>query len=145
MDKVEIYTDGSCLKNPGQGGWAALIKYQGKEKVFTGGDKETTNNRMELMGPIVALEKINSLGKKLNVEIFSDSQYVIKGMSEWMSGWQRSGKINKPDFKNADLWKRLYSASLEQSIQWTWVRGHAGHPENERVDVLANTAARNFK
>lgn len=143
---LTIYTDGSCLKNPGPGGWGALLisNHNGKlvEKEISGSENNTTNNRMELLAVIRALL---ILKKPCNLEIISDSQYVIKGMSEWMKGWIKSGKLYSADFKNNDLWQLLNQASSTHKIKWTWVRGHSGHPENERADVLATTAAHALK
>jgi len=133
--RVEIWTDGSCLGNPGPGGYAAVLRYGPHERVLTGGEPETTNNRMELMAAIVALE---SLTRPVQVMLHSDSSYVVKGMSEWIEGWKRKGwkKV-----KNRDLWERLDRAAASHWIEWVWVRGHAGDPMNERVDRLAQAAA----
>jgi ribonuclease HI len=139
MDKVEIFTDGACRGNPGPGGWGALLRYGGHEKELYGAEKETTNNRMELMAAIRALE---TLKRKCRVDLTTDSQYVRKGITEWMTNWKRNGwktAARKP-VKNADLWQRLDEAAALHEVHWHWVKGHSGHDENERVDVLANRA-----
>jgi len=136
---VEIFTDGACRGNPGPGGWGALLRYQGKEKNLYGAEPETTNNRMELMAAIQALE---SLKRPCDVSLTTDSQYVRKGITEWLAGWKkRSWKTaaRKP-VKNADLWRRLDSVAAKHQVQWHWVRGHSGHTENEIADRLANRA-----
>ena len=134
---VVIYTDGACSGNPGPGGWGAILLYGDKRKEMKGGELATTNNRMELMAAIQALE---ALTKPCKVELHTDSQYVQKGIHEWIHSWKRRGWMtaDKKPVKNADLWKRLDSAAAQHSIKWHWVRGHNGHPENERADVLAN-------
>ncbi|GMR20176.1 MAG: ribonuclease HI [Gammaproteobacteria bacterium] len=135
--RVHIYTDGACRGNPGPGGWGALLRYGDTEKELYGGERETTNNRMELMAAIQALE---SLTRPCNVVLTTDSTYVMKGISEWLVNWKRNGwktAARKP-VKNADLWQRLEAATHEHEIQWDWVKGHSGHPENERADQLAN-------
>ena len=134
---VEIYSDGACRGNPGPGGWGVLLRTQGHEKELYGGEAETTNNRMELMAAISGLE---ALKRPCAVVITTDSQYVMKGITEWMATWKRRGwktSANKP-VKNVDLWQRLDSALAPHQVQWHWVRGHTGHPENERADALAN-------
>ncbi len=135
MGVVKIWTDGSCLGNPGRGGWAAVLQYGEHSKELVGGEPETTNNRMELMAAIVALE---TLGRPCRVTLTTDSQYVIKGITEWIDGWKRKGwkKI-----KNRELWERLDRAVEPHEIDWVWVRGHSGDPMNERVDQLAVAAA----
>ncbi|HHH36430.1 MAG TPA: ribonuclease HI [Gammaproteobacteria bacterium] len=136
---VEIYTDGACRGNPGPGGWGALLRYRGREKELYGAEAETTNNRMELTAAIRALE---SLKRPCHVRLTTDSEYVKKGISEWMANWKRRGwktAARKP-VKNADLWRRLDEAAARHRVEWHWVRGHAGHPENERADALANRA-----
>ena len=135
MKKVEIFTDGACSGNPGPGGWAALLRYGDVEKMLSGGEVNTTNNRMELMA---AIEALHALKTPCNVVLYTDSQYVQKGMTEWMPGWQR--KAFK-DVKNPDLWQRLLAVSQPHHVEWQWVRGHNGHPENERVDEAARIAA----
>lgn len=136
---VEIYTDGACSGNPGPGGWGALLRYGGTEKELSGGECETTNNRMELMGAIAALE---SLTKPSRVRLYTDSQYVQKGASEWLAGWVKKGwkTADKKPVKNADLWQRLQAAMAQHQVEFIWVRGHNGHPDNERVDRLAVAA-----
>jgi len=134
-----IYTDGACRGNPGPGGWGAILRHNGHEKTLYGAEPETTNNRMELMAAIRALE---SLKRPCRVRLTTDSQYVQKGITEWLSGWKRRGwkTAAKQPVKNVDLWKRLDAAVSEHDIHWEWVRGHSGHPENELADQLANRA-----
>lgn len=136
-DVVEIFTDGACRGNPGPGGWGALLRYKGKEKTLHGGEADTTNNRMELMAAIVALE---SLTRDCKVQLTTDSQYVRQGITEWIHGWKKRGWKNsqKKPVKNADLWRRLDEAATQHHVEWHWVKGHSGHPENERADALAN-------
>ena len=137
--RVDVFTDGACRGNPGPGGWGALLRYEGGEKVLSGFSPHTTNNRMELLAPIVALE---SLHEAHVVHITTDSQYVKKGMSEWIVQWKRRGwrtASNKP-VKNVDLWMRLEASAEPHQVVWHWVKGHAGHPENERADQLATAA-----
>jgi len=134
---VHIYSDGACKGNPGAGGWGALLISGGHRKEICGGEPDTTNNRMEMMAVIRALE---SLKRPSTVQVHTDSQYVQKGISEWMSGWKKRGwrtADGKP-VKNQDLWQELDALSRKHRIEWNWVRGHAGHPENERADALAN-------
>lgn len=134
---VEMFTDGACRGNPGPGGWGVVLRFQGKEKELFGGEALTTNNRMELMAAIQGLE---ALTKPCDVVLTTDSQYVMKGITEWMVGWKRKGwmtSARKP-VKNIDLWQRLDQALARHSVKWEWVRGHTGHIENERADVLAN-------
>ena len=141
QDAVEIFTDGACRGNPGPGGWGVLLRVgnAGKtiEKEMWGGEKETTNNRMELTAVIEAL---TALKRPVNAHIHTDSQYVIKGISEWIHGWKKNGwkTADKKPVKNADLWQKLDALRQAHVVKWTWVRGHAGHPENERADALAN-------
>jgi ribonuclease HI len=133
---VVIHTDGACSGNPGPGGWGAILEWSGQEKELCGGEPETTNNRMELMAAIQALE---ALKKPCKVELHTDSQYVMKGISEWIHGWKRKGwktADGKP-VKNDDLWRRLDAARLRHEVDWRWVKGHAGHVLNERADALA--------
>ena len=134
--KVVIHTDGACSGNPGPGGWGAVLQYGDTEKELTGGDLATTNNRMELMAAIAALE---ALTKPCKVELHTDSQYVMKGISEWIHNWKRRGwtTADKKPVKNDDLWKRLDTARLRHEVDWRWVKGHAGHDLNERADSLA--------
>lgn len=136
---VEIFTDGACRGNPGPGGWGALLRYQDKEKTLYGSEPVTTNNRMELMAAIQALE---SLKRPCEVSLTTDSQYVRKGITEWLAGWKKRAwktAARKP-VKNADLWRRLDNVAAKHQVQWHWVRGHSGHAENEIADTLANRA-----
>ena len=137
--EAEIYTDGACRGNPGRGGWGAVLRYKGHEKTLYGAEPLTTNNRMELMAAICALE---SLKRPCRVRLTTDSQYVQKGITEWMVNWKRNGwkTAAKKPVKNADLWLRLDTAISGHQIQWEWVKGHSGHPENELADELANKA-----
>jgi ribonuclease HI len=134
--QVVIHTDGACSGNPGPGGWGAVLHYGEKEKELWGGELQTTNNRMELMAAIQALEALN---KPCKVELHTDSTYVMKGISEWIHGWKRRGWLtaDKKPVKNDDLWKRLDHARLRHQVDWRWVKGHAGHEYNERADLLA--------
>jgi ribonuclease HI len=136
-EHVEIFTDGACRGNPGPGGWGALLRVGGVEKELWGGETGTTNNRMELTAVIEAL---SALKRPVTATVHSDSQYVLKGISEWIHGWKRNGwkTADKKPVKNADLWQRLDELSRPHKIKWVWVRGHSGHVENERVDQLAN-------
>jgi ribonuclease HI len=137
---ITIYTDGACRGNPGPGGWGALLRYQGKEKEIYGGESLTTNNRMELMAAIKALE---CLTRSDEINIYTDSQYLRQGMTEWLAQWKKKGWRNskKEPVKNTDLWQRLDElANQHEKIHWHWVKAHAGHPENERADALANKA-----
>jgi ribonuclease HI len=144
LKAVEIHTDGACLGNPGPGGWGALLRYKGRERELSGGEADTTNNRMELMAAIQALE---TLTEGCGVDLYTDSQYVRQGITEWMPGWVRRGwkTAGGDPVKNRDLWERLQAATQRHRIQWHWVKGHNGHPENERVDVLARDAATAIK
>ncbi len=139
-DKVEIFTDGSCLGNPGPGGYGALLRYKGHEKALSEGFFLTTNNRMELLAAIVALE---TLKRPCNIMLTTDSQYVRQGITQWIHNWKRRGwrKADKSPVVNVDLWQRLDAAITRHQIDWQWVKGHAGHPENERCDELARAAA----
>lgn len=134
---VEIYTDGACKGNPGPGGWGALLRWRGHERELFGGDPATTNNRMELTAVIRALE---ALTRESTVVVHTDSQYVQKGISEWLPGWKARGWMtsDRKPVRNADLWRELDALARRHQIEWRWVRGHAGHPENERADALAN-------
>ena len=137
MKQVEIYTDGACRGNPGPGGWGALLRSNGHEKELCGGALETTNNQMELMAAIKALE---SLKESCQVELFTDSKYVKLGITEWIMRWKTNGFKNakKKPVVNAQLWIRLDAVASEHQINWQWVKGHAGHIDNERADALAN-------
>jgi ribonuclease HI len=134
--QVIIHTDGACSGNPGPGGWGAILQAGSKTRELKGGELATTNNRMELMAAIQALE---ALTKPCKVELHTDSQYVMKGISEWIHNWKRRGWLtaDKKPVKNDDLWKRLDTARLRHEVDWRWVKGHAGHELNERADVLA--------
>ncbi len=135
---IRIYTDGACKGNPGNGGWGALILHEKEAIEIFGGEKETTNNRMELTAVIKALEKIQ--GQEGEIEVYTDSTYVQKGISEWIINWKRNSwkSSSKKPVKNQDLWIRLDQLKQQKIIEWKWVKGHAGHPENERADILAN-------
>ena len=137
MDKVEIFTDGACKGNPGTGGWGVLFVAGGHEKELFGGELNTTNNRMELTAVIEAL---NTLNRPCKVVLHTDSQYVLKGITEWIEGWKARGwkTAAKAPVKNVDLWQALDAAQAKHQIQWRWVRGHSGHDGNERADMLAN-------
>jgi ribonuclease HI len=134
---VHLFSDGACAGNPGPGGWGALLRYGGIEKELFGGEAGTTNNRMELMAVIQALEVLK---RPCRVRITTDSQYVKRGVNEWMARWKRNGwrTADRKPVKNRDLWERLDQALSRHELQWHWVKGHAGHPENERADRLAN-------
>ena len=134
---VEIYTDGACKGNPGVGGWGAILRFGGTERELFGGVANTTNNRMEMTAVIEALRV---LSRSCDAIVFTDSSYVQKGISEWIHGWKRNGwkTADRKPVKNADLWQALDELAAGHKIEWRWVRGHAGHPENERADLLAN-------
>nr|WP_024308016.1 ribonuclease HI [Pseudomonas sp. P818] len=136
-DEVVIYTDGACKGNPGPGGWGALLVYKGVEKELWGGDPSTTNNRMELMAAIAGLI---ALTRPCSVKLVTDSQYVMKGIQEWLPNWKKRGwkTASKEPVKNADLWQKLDEEVNRHQVSWQWVRGHTGHPGNERADQLAN-------
>ena len=137
---IKIYTDGSCLSNPGNGGWAAIININGEIKKISGNEKNTTNNRMELMAPINALKNINS---KDPIEIFTDSKYVKNGITEWINTWVLNNwkTSKKENVKNKDLWLELHKLNQSLNVKWNWVKAHAGDPLNEEVDMLAKKAA----
>ena len=141
VDAVEIFTDGACLGNPGPGGWGVLMRWRGEERELTGRESNTTNNRMELMAAIQGLE---ALKHPCRVRLTTDSTYVRDGITRWIIGWKRNGwkTAAKKPVKNIDLWKRLDLSLAEHEIDWRWVRGHAGHFENERVDQLASSQAK---
>lgn len=134
LPHVKIYTDGACSGNPGPGGWGALLRFGDKEKEICGGEDNTTNNRMELMAAIMALE---SLKKPCHVELYTDSEYVRGGMTAWVKKWKADGWTKKGGLKNVELWQRLDAAVQNHTVKFHWVKGHAGHPENERADALA--------
>ncbi|MFD2234595.1 ribonuclease HI [Phaeospirillum tilakii] len=140
-DRVEIYTDGACSGNPGPGGWGAILRCRGTEKELSGGEKLTTNNRMEMQAVLAAL---TALTRPCAVDLYTDSEYVKKGMTEWLRGWKARGwkTADKKPVKNEDLWRALDEAAARHRIDWHWVRGHAGHPENERADALARAGAK---
>jgi ribonuclease HI len=137
---VEIATDGACKGNPGPGGWGVLLRAGKTEKELSGGEPMTTNNRMELMAAIRGLE---ALKRPAHVKLSTDSRYVMDGLTKWIKGWQRNGwkTADRKPVKNADLWQQLLAASAPHRIDWVWVKGHAGHPDNERADGLASNAA----
>ncbi|HEX3861048.1 MAG TPA: ribonuclease HI [Stellaceae bacterium] len=139
MPDVEIFTDGACSGNPGPGGWGALMRFNGIEREIAGGETPTTNNRMELMAAIAALE---ALKRPCHVALYTDSRYVCDGITKWVAGWKARDwrTADKKPVKNVDLWQRLVQAAAPHQIKWNWVRGHAGHPENERADALARGA-----
>jgi ribonuclease HI len=144
MTSVSIYCDGSCLGNPGPGGWAALLRATTStgdqhEKLIAGGEPSTTNNRMELLA---AIEGLRLLNRPCVVDVYTDSNYVVQGMTAWIHGWKKNGwKASGKPVKNQDLWERLAAVATTHQVRWQWVRGHAGHPENERVDVAARAEA----
>lgn len=137
---VEIATDGACKGNPGPGGWGALLRVGGAEKELSGGDPNTTNNRMELTA---AIEALNALTRPCSVKLSTDSKYVMDGLTKWVHGWKRNGWMtaSRKPVKNAELWHALIAATERHEIEWVWVKGHAGHPDNERADKLASDAA----
>lgn len=144
MKKVEIFTDGACSGNPGPGGWGAILRFNGTEKELSGGEAHTTNNRMELMA---AIEALNALKQSCQVVVTTDSVYVRDGISGWIDGWKRNGwkTAAKKPVKNAELWQALDEARRRHTVEWRWVKGHAGHAENERADELARLALAAFK
>jgi ribonuclease HI len=141
---VEIFTDGACSGNPGPGGWGAILRFNGTTRELSGGEAVTTNNRMELMAAIAALE---SLRRPCQVTLSTDSTYVKDGITRWITGWKKNGwkTADKKPVKNVDLWQRLEAAVAPHQIRWEWVRGHSGHPENERADQLARDAIRTVR
>jgi ribonuclease HI len=136
MTRVDVYTDGACSGNPGPGGWGAVLISGGNEKEISGGEAGTTNNRMELMAAIMALE---AMKRPVEVHLYTDSTYVRDGITKWIHGWKKNGwkTAAKKPVKNADLWQRLEEAAGRHKVEWHWVKGHAGHPQNERADELA--------
>lgn len=144
MKQVEIFTDGACSGNPGPGGWGAILRYNGNEKELSGGEADTTNNRMELMA---AIEALNALKSHCKVDLHTDSVYVRDGIGKWIHGWKKNGwrTADKKPVKNAELWQALDAARSRHDVTWHWVKGHAGHPENERADELARAGMAPFK
>lgn len=138
-EAVEIFTDGACRGNPGPGGWAALLRYRGRERIISGAEPETTNNRMELRA---AIEALASLKRPVRVSLTTDSQYVRQGVCQWMANWKRNGwrTSQKQPVKNRDLWEQLDELAGRHQVEWHWVKGHSGHPENELADREANKA-----
>ena len=143
-DAVEVWTDGACSGNPGPGGWGAILSYKGKERELSGGEAQTTNNRMELMAAIAALE---ALTRPCTVALHTDSQYLRQGITGWIHGWKRNGwkTADRKPVKNEELWKRLDAALGLHKIEWKWVKGHAGDEMNERADALARAGMAPFK
>ncbi|ABS67600.1 Ribonuclease H [Xanthobacter versatilis] len=144
MKEVAVFTDGACSGNPGPGGWGAILRFGAHEKELSGGEALTTNNRMELMGAIAALE---ALKEPCTVDLHTDSNYLKDGVTKWMHGWKRNGwrTADKKPVKNQDLWERLDAALKRHTLRWHWVKGHAGHAENERADELARAGMAPFK
>jgi len=140
LPEVEIFTDGACKGNPGPGGWGAVLRFGAREQELSGGEPLTTNNRMEMMAAIRAL---NALNKPCRVSLTTDSNYVRDGITKWINGWRRNGwkTADRKPVKNADLWLALLEATAAHRVEWHWVRGHDGHPENDRADALASAAA----
>ena len=140
QNTVEIYTDGACSGNPGPGGWGVVLRWKGHEKELSGGEPETTNNRMEMMAAIQGLESLN---RGVAVSLYTDSTYLRDGITKWIHGWKKNGwkTAAKKPVKNVDLWQRLEEAIEGHAVDWHWVKGHAGHPENEQADELARLAA----
>ena len=144
MKHVDIFTDGACSGNPGPGGWGAVLRYGEVEKELSGGEAETTNNRMELLAAISAL---NALKEPCTVDLHTDSKYVMDGISKWIHGWKKNGwkTADKKPVKNVELWQRLEKAASAHKVEWHWLKGHAGHAENERADELAREGMAPFK
>jgi len=143
-DIVEVFTDGACSGNPGPGGWGVVMRWRGHEKELSGGEADTTNNRMELMAAIQALE---ALKRPMRVRVVTDSNYLKQGITQWIHAWKAKGwrTSDKKPVKNKDLWQRLDAALQHHTVEWDWTRGHAGHPENERADALATAAAESVR
>jgi ribonuclease HI len=143
-ERIAIWTDGACSGNPGPGGWGAILMWDGHEKELKGGEPLTTNNRMELMAAIAALEAVK---RPSAIDFYTDSQYVRGGVNGWIAGWKRNGwkTADRKPVKNADLWQALEAETATHKIDWRWVKGHAGHPENERADALAREGMAPFK
>jgi ribonuclease HI len=144
LTTVEIFTDGACKGNPGPGGWGAVIRSGANEKEISGGEPQTTNNRMEMMA---AVEALNALKRPCRVILSTDSKYVMDGITKWVFGWQKNGwkTADRKPVKNAEIWQALVAATARHKVEWKWVKGHAGHPENERADQLASAAAEQFR
>ncbi len=144
LKTVDIFTDGACSGNPGIGGWGALLRYNGAEKELSGAERLTTNNRMEMTAVIAAL---TALKQPCAVNLFSDSQYVINGVTKWVFGWQKNGwrTADKKPVQNSDLWQEIVRLAKYHAVEWHWVKGHAGHEENERVDALARGAIEDLR
>ncbi|MBP5699046.1 MAG: ribonuclease HI [Alphaproteobacteria bacterium] len=145
MKRVEIFTDGACLGNPGAGGWGAILRYNEIEKEISGGEVNTTNNRMELTAVISAL---SALKEPCNITLYTDSRYVMDGIENWITNWKKNGwktANKKTAVKNVELWQKLDQLCTQHEIRWVWVKGHAGHKENERCDELARTEAAKYK
>lgn len=143
-ESVEIFTDGACSGNPGPGGWGAILRFRGTEKELSGGAADTTNNRMEMTAAIMAIE---SLTRPVHARLHTDSTYLRDGITKWLANWKRNGwktAARKP-VRNVDLWERLDAALTDHDVEWIWVKGHAGHPENERADRLATDAVKAFR
>ena len=141
---VEIYTDGACSGNPGPGGWGVVLRYQGRERELSGGDPATTNNRMEMIAAIQALE---TLKRPVRARLYTDSSYLKDGITKWIHGWKARGwkTAGKKPVRNQDLWQALEAAMARHQVEWRWVKGHAGHPDNERADALARQAIKDLR
>ncbi|MDI1295983.1 MAG: ribonuclease HI [bacterium] len=144
LTPVDIFTDGACKGNPGPGGWGAVIRSGTTEKEISGGEPQTTNNRMEMMA---AVEALNALTRPCKVTLHTDSKYVMDGITKWVFGWQKNGwkTADRKPVKNGEVWQALLAATARHQVTWKWVKGHAGHPENERADKLASAAADSFR
>lgn len=144
MKQIDVFTDGACSGNPGPGGWGAILCWNGKEKEMSGGEAQTTNNRMELLAAINALQ---ALKEPCTVDLYTDSNYVRDGIGKWIFGWKKNGwkTADKKPVKNAELWQALDEQRMRHKVTWHWVKGHAGHPENERADELARAGMAPFK